>query len=122
MQPKRVLVVDDVEALRELAAELLASAGYVVSTASDGESGLDAIERERPDLVLLDLGMPRLDGQSVLDRLRELPAPPAVIVTTGRRGIDFVLPPFVRGTLHKPVSATELETAVARALDPEKWR
>lgn len=113
---KRVLVIDDVDMLRELMVELLADAGYEVLAESDGQAGLEAILRERPDLVLLDLGLPRLDGRGVLDRLAALPSPPPVIITTGSRAVDFDLPPFVRGTLPKPMTATELEAAVAHAL------
>lgn len=71
MPKTRLLVVDDeVDLLAELQ-PLLERAGYDVITAADGEQALTLAERERPDLIVLDVLMPRLDGREVLRRLRE---------------------------------------------------
>ncbi len=71
--PVRVLVVDDNLDSAESLAFLLGSSGYAVSTAHDGLAGVEAAERERPQIVLLDLGMPRLDGYGACRRIREQP-------------------------------------------------
>src|SRR5688500_6476878 len=68
---RHILVVDDDEHTRELLRELCESKGFRVSTASDGDEGFTRIAADRPDLVLLDLMMPRRDGFSVLRAVRE---------------------------------------------------
>jgi signal transduction histidine kinase/CheY-like chemotaxis protein/tetratricopeptide (TPR) repeat protein len=81
--PKRVLVADDDPQVIDLVQQLLGTQ-YDLKFAVDGVSALTAIERERPDVVLLDLVMPRLDGFGVLERLREHPAHrfvPVVVLT-----------------------------------------
>ncbi|WP_295588256.1 ATP-binding protein [uncultured Lamprocystis sp.] len=71
--PVRVLVVDDNVDSAESLAFLLGAIGYAVTTAHDGLAGGEAAARERPEIVLLDLGMPRLDGYGACRRLREQP-------------------------------------------------
>lgn len=66
----RLLVVDDEPAIRDLIAPFLGRAGYQVDTAEDGESALQAIATRRPQLVVLDVMMPGIDGREVLRRLR----------------------------------------------------
>lgn len=67
---KSVLVVDDLEDNRELFATVLRGEGYVVTTAMDGIEALEAAEREHPDVILMDLGMPRMDGFDAIALLR----------------------------------------------------
>jgi DNA-binding response OmpR family regulator len=76
---KRILVVDDDEAIRQVASLALAGAGYCVKTVSDGETAIDEARAWLPDLVLLDVNMPGMDGWEALrlikidDALRHLP-------------------------------------------------
>jgi CheY-like chemotaxis protein len=80
-----VLVVDDDPATARLVHATLAGLGYRAVCRADGESGLAAIPQERPDVILLDLIMPVLDGFQFLDRLRLMPGPhPPVIVWTNK--------------------------------------
>jgi CheY-like chemotaxis protein len=82
---KKVLIADDTRMAREMAAELLREAGYVVLVATDGESTLRTVRDEHPDLVILDLLMPKKTGFDVLreikkeERLKETP----VLVMSG---------------------------------------
>src|SRR5262249_16794120 len=78
--PKRVLVVDEEEDVRELLKTVLDDAGYAVETAANGAEGLAKISAVQPDLVLLDLNMPVLDGWEVLERLPRLNQPPVVVI------------------------------------------
>jgi len=111
-----VLVVDDEEDVRESMSEVLASAGYAVRTAADGEAALNAIRiaADPPDLVLLDLLLPRLAGREVLRVLgADHRAIPVVVVT----GIDpepgdLVELSGVKSVLRKPVAASDLLAAV----------
>jgi DNA-binding response OmpR family regulator len=70
VRPYRLLVVEDDRYLRKAAAITLRRAGYTVSTAEDGEQALLAVSAEAPDLVLLDLIMPKMQGFEVLKRLK----------------------------------------------------
>ena len=79
----RVLVVDDDENVAEVLSRYLEREGYVVDTAADGNSALEQALRTLPDLVLLDLMLPGMDGLEVCRRLREV-APIPVIMLTAR--------------------------------------
>ena len=79
--PYRILIVDDVAAVRESLRWLLEDEGdlCVVAEAADGVEALDAAQATIPDLVLLDMELPRVHGTLVARRLKELPSPPAII-------------------------------------------
>jgi len=79
-----VLVVDDDPIVRDVLRRYLAREGFAVSSAADGEAALDAVAAARPDLILLDLMLPRIDGFEVFRRLRSAGDPPAVIMLTAR--------------------------------------
>ena len=88
--PARVLVVDDHEGFRAVARALLEGDGLlVVAEAADGAEALAAAERLRPDLVLLDVHLPDLDGFDVSVRLASLPRPPVVVLTSSRPIADL---------------------------------
>lgn len=69
----KVLVVDDEEAIRELLQAVLSNEGYQVICAAGGLEALELAPRERPDLALVDVMMPGMDGRQLVARLRELP-------------------------------------------------
>jgi DNA-binding response OmpR family regulator len=105
-----VLVVDDDADVRTLVAELLGRAGYTVSQAPDGREALRLLYDERPDLIVLDVSMPQLDGWATLERIRELSSVPVVMlsalgaelekVRALRSGADdYVTKPFGRQEL-----------------------
>ena len=83
---KRVLVVEDEEDIRRLVSIKLKGAGYEVATANDGEEGLAAAVRDKPDLVVSDVMMPKKDGFTMVREIREAlgPEAPAVIMLTAR--------------------------------------
>ncbi|WP_373047735.1 response regulator transcription factor [Vulgatibacter sp.] len=72
MGPRRILVVEDDGSITEVLGDLLRSEGYRVETAEDGQAGLSAILRQPPDLLLLDVMMPRMSGPELLVQLRAL--------------------------------------------------
>src|SRR5204862_4049675 len=85
-----VLIVDDHPSFRASARTLLEAEGYeVVGEAENGEAALAAARELQPDLVLLDIQLPDIDGFTVADRLRKLEDPPAVILTSSRDGADY---------------------------------
>lgn len=69
-EKKTILVVDDEKDLRDALVTILSDEGFNVLTAQDGDEGLQMAFEHKPDLILLDLVMPKLDGYAVLDRLR----------------------------------------------------
>jgi len=85
-----VLIVDDHAGFRAGARRLLAAEGYdVVGEAADGEAGVRAARVLEPDVVLLDVNLPDVDGFRVAARLTGGPASPAVVLTSSRDGADF---------------------------------
>jgi CheY-like chemotaxis protein len=87
-----VLIVDDSEVIRELISVNLELEGFEVCTAEDGQDALDRIESIRPDLVTLDVVMPRLDGFATAARLRSNPATrdiPLVMVSAAAQEGDL---------------------------------
>jgi DNA-binding response OmpR family regulator len=123
---ERVLVVDDEPMVREVLARYLARSGFEVSTAGDGEAALAAFEAAEPDLVLLDLMLPRLDGFEVFRRIREVRASSPVIMLTARGDVtdrivglevgadDYVAKPF------SPKEVVARVRAVLRRADTER--
>ena len=100
-----ILVVDDEEPILKLLSVNLPVAGYDTIVASDGETALSLLEEQRPDLVILDITIPGLDGFQVLELIRERSSVP-VIMLTGRDDVyciknalhvgadDYVIKPF----------------------------
>jgi DNA-binding response OmpR family regulator len=82
--PRSVLLVEDEDALRRVVRDLLERDGFVVYEAGDGVVALDEIDRAAPDIIVLDLNLPRLDGYGVLSHLRSRPATkdiPVIVLT-----------------------------------------
>ena len=116
MKRARVLVVDDEEDIRKLVAVLLRRAGHDVTEAENGRAGLRALHTSPPDLVVLDVSMPELDGWQTLERIRDLSDVPVMMLTARGdelervRGLqagadDYVVKPFGRQELLARVQA-----------------
>ena len=117
---RRVLVVDDNEDAAESLAALLRLFGHEVDVALDGEQALALAPEVKPDLVLLDLGMPRMDGHEVARRMRAAPwgARMKIIALSGFGDGDDRARSLEAGCndhLVKPVSPVDLEQALASA-------
>jgi CheY-like chemotaxis protein len=105
-----VLVVDDEPMIRSLMSNMLDTAGYGVEEAEDGLVAIERLQARRPDLVLLDVQMPRLNGWGVLEHISTLADPPAVVLVSGRYEM---VPPghlnhYVTGCLAKPFGIRQL--------------
>jgi DNA-binding response OmpR family regulator len=116
MKAARVLVIDDEPDIRKLVAHLLRRAGHEVSEAENGRAGLRALHAFPPDLVLLDVSMPDMDGWQTLERIRDLSDVPVLMLTARGdelervRGLqagadDYVVKPFGRQELLARVQA-----------------
>lgn len=90
MKKKKILVVEDEESLLKLESILFSSKGYAVTGARDGGSALAELKREQPDLVVLDVMLPDLDGFEVCRRLKaEYPALPVIMLTAKKSSLDL---------------------------------
>jgi DNA-binding response OmpR family regulator len=116
MSRARILVVDDEDDIRGLLGELLSRAGYDVATAADGRGALRSLYGARPDLVVLDVSMPGLDGWQTLERIRDVTDVPVLMLTARGgelekvRGLkhgadDYVTKPFGRQELLARIQA-----------------
>lgn len=86
----RVLVIEDDRDITHAIGTLLGRAGFAVSTATDGRAGLVAFHRKHPGLVVLDIGLPVLDGWQVLERIRDMSDVPVLILTAHGLEVDKV--------------------------------
>ena len=112
-----ILVVDDDAAIRETLRDILQDEGYGVIEARDGAEGLSAVAGHHPDLILLDLHMPRVDGWQMYRRLHECGAtPPTVIMTAGRNAALEARALKAAGSLAKPFDLDEVLAAVEDVL------
>jgi DNA-binding response OmpR family regulator len=115
--PRIVLIEDDVE-IRRLVAEALAEQGNDVVSADRALEGLEMVVKGRPDLVLMDLGLPDIDGTELLRMVRAVSQVP-VIVTTARGADEVVVATLDAGAddyLVKPFSVSQLEARVRAVL------
>jgi DNA-binding response OmpR family regulator len=118
-----VLVVDDEPHVLKLVKANLETSGYRVLTADDGEQAVQAVESEVPDLVILDLMLPKMDGYAVCRHIREFSAVPIIMLTARSAQVDLVHG-FEVGAddyLTKPFSVTELLMRVQAVLRRSKW-
>ena len=115
---KTILVVDDEPKIATLARDYLEHAGFAVLTAADGQAALTAIRQRRPDLVVLDLGLPGLDGLDVTRALRRDSTIPIVMLTARADELDKLLGLELGADdyLTKPFSPRELVARVRAVL------
>ena len=103
-EPLTVLIVDDEPAIVDLLSQLLEDEGYRVASAGDGLAAYEKVGEVRPDLVIADVMMPRMDGFALVDRLTNGEHPVPVIlmsaaVESRRRDVPFIAKPFDLGEL-----------------------
>ncbi len=106
----RIVVIDDEKQIRRMLKIALSSAGYDVIEAENGRDGLSSVARQQPDLVILDLGLPDMDGKDVLKELREWSPVPVIVLSVRNQdnekiiALDYGAQDYVT----KPFSVEEL--------------
>ena len=118
-----VLVVDDEPHVVRLVKANLEPSGYRILTATDGEQALRVVQSESPDLVILDIMLPKMDGYEVCRRIREFSPVPVIMLTARSAELDLVHG-FDMGAddyLTKPFAANELLVRVRAVLRRSKW-
>jgi CheY-like chemotaxis protein len=119
VRKKRILLVEDNSDLRRLYAIGLNQLGYEVKLASNGAEAVDRIESESPDVIVLDLAMPVMNGWEVIERMTpgEASGTPVIIVSGQTPPVGDVLPPHIDRWLSKPVTLDELRLAIDGLVD-----
>ena len=115
MARKKILVIEDDREVCNTVQTVLKSAGYLVLSATNGQDGQQLVDSQDPDLVVVDMMMPRMGGFPVLEYLREKDNPPAVIMMTANEGsrhkayaeslgvVDYLRKPFAMEVLLQSV-------------------
>src|SRR5262249_51944580 len=123
MARARILVIDDEAAIRDSLRMTLEYEGYDFLAAATGQEGLSLADREAPDLVLLDVKMPGMDGLEVLDRLRSMNDALPVVVISGHGTISTAVEATKKGAfdfIEKPFASDRVLVSLRNALD--QWR
>ena len=118
--PGKILVVDDSDDTREMMAKLLELESFTVVTAEDGSAGLDTADAERPDLIITDVNMPRMNGIEMIKRLREqdgFATVPIMAITAYGNGVaKEALEAGANRAATKPIQFTELVVEIKELL------
>ena len=129
MATRRVLIVDDEAEVRSALTEILramrGSDPLEIEGAADGQAGLDAVVRNRPDLILLDLQMPRMSGLTLLKQVRDVEARVPIIVISATEDSKVAAEALRHGAvafIPKPFDARQVETLVSTFLDSIRRR
>ena len=129
MATRRVLIVDDEADVRKTLTDIVRAMRYAepleIEAGPDGREGLDAVVRQRPDVVLLDLQMPRMDGLALLKQIREIePRLPVIVIsaTQENKMSSEALRHGAVAYLPKPFDPRHVEMLVATFLDSTKPR
>jgi DNA-binding NtrC family response regulator len=112
MEHQKILLVDDEEIFAKNMSKLLQGRGYEVAAVNSGSHALEALGKDRYDVVVLDLKMPGMDGIATLKEIKKLQLPTQTIVLTGHAAIDTAMEAMKLGAynyLTKPCSVEELE-------------
>ncbi len=118
MNGSKILVVDDEPSIGEIVSLYLEQSGYSVTVVRDGQAALDAIAREQPDLVVLDLMLPKVDGLEITRRLRSSGNTPIIMLTARKEETDRIvgLEMGADDYVVKPFSPRELVSRVKAVL------
>src|SRR6266436_1703914 len=125
MPKPRILVIDDDAGIRESLKMTLEYDGYDVAGAATGQEGLALVEREAPDLVLLDVKMPGMDGLEVLERLRNMNETLPVVVVSGHGTISTAVEATKKGAfdfIEKPFASERVLVSLRNALDQRRLK
>ena len=117
--PTKILVVDDEEKIRETLRGVLSDEGYEVADAGDGRAALEQLKQGHPDLVILDVWLPEIDGITLLEEIKRLQPDLPVIIICGHANIEAAVRATRLGAadfIEKPFSLDALLASIARAL------
>ncbi len=119
----KILVVDDEQPIRETLDMFLREKGYEVVTSEDGGQGLEAVQSERPEMVILDIRLPGMSGLEVLQRIVGMGKGIPVIMITAYHDMETTIQAMKLGAyeyIHKPIDVDELEIAIDKVVNHQK--
>ncbi len=120
MDAKKILIVDDEKNFVDVLKTRLESTGYQVVSAGDGDEGVTKAREEKPDLILLDVMMPKIDGYTALKLLKDDKATkdiPVLILTCKEKMGDLFTAEGVRGYIVKPYDREHLLTTIKQIIE-----
>ena len=128
---EKIILVDDDNHILSSVSVALRNEGWVVETYPDGEKGLIALQRNIPDLVILDIKMPRIDGMEMLKKLRSSSNVPVIFLTSKDEEIDealglrmgaddYITKPFSQKLLIERIRAILRRSSISKNTDPDK--
>lgn len=120
LDKKKVLIVDDQNGIRVLLMEVFSSEGYLTYQASNGKLALELVRNETPDIVLLDMKIPGMDGLEILKQIKEMKPDLNVIMMTAYGELDMIKEATDLGALMhftKPFDIDEMRVAVNMTLE-----
>jgi two-component system KDP operon response regulator KdpE len=119
---KKVLIIEDDDDCRDRINLLLIFQNHIPLQASNGLDGLSLVQNQKPDLVLLDIGLPDIDGLELLDKIRTFSMVPIVIITANhdKNVIKYAFNHFADDYITKPFTITELEARIFNALNHKR--
>ena len=118
--PKTILVIEDEESIQKIIRAFLEDAGYSVILAGDGVSGIEAFHRTKPDLILLDLVLPKVDGYAVCEILRKESRVPVIMLTalddndSQMKGFDVLADDYITKPFSMPLVVRRIEAVLRR--------
>jgi DNA-binding NtrC family response regulator len=115
-----ILIIDDEKLIRWTLEGVLRKEGYAVMSADSGEAGLKLVDEEAPDLILLDLRLPKMDGMEVLERVKEIKPDALVIILTAHGTVESAVEAMRKGAydyLNKPFDVEETKLVIRKALE-----
>jgi two-component system, NtrC family, nitrogen regulation response regulator NtrX len=116
----KILIVDDEPSIRKILREILEFESYTIDEAADGVECLVKVQRDKPDVVILDIKMPKMDGMEALERLQILAPETPVIMISGHATIDIAVQAVQKGAfdfIQKPPDMNRILITVRNALD-----
>ncbi|MCX7770071.1 MAG: sigma-54 dependent transcriptional regulator [Proteobacteria bacterium] len=122
---KHILIIDDENFIRENLERILRQDSYIVFTAKDGNTGIDIINKENIDIVLLDLNLPDINGIEVLKRIKSIAPDVLVIIITGYATVDSAVEALKLGAydyIKKPFKADAIKLIVKLALEAQSLK
>ena len=116
----KILIIDDEKSIRNTLKEILTYEGYEVTEAQDGMEGLKFVEKDKFDIILSDIKMPKMDGIEVLEKLQEISPETPVVMISGHGNIDTAVEAIRKGAfdyISKPLDLNRMLVTIRNAMD-----
>ena len=116
----KILIIDDEKSIRNTLKEILSYEGYEVTEAQDGIEGLKFVEKDKFDIILSDIKMPKMDGIEVLEKLQEISPETPVVMISGHGNIDTAVEAIRKGAydyISKPLDLNRMLVTIRNAMD-----